>query len=128
MGKTILISSHILADLADVCTKIALIEKGRLLFSGPVHAAIDLVSRDDIWLVEVLEDRSAALAALNAQPFVAEAVEENGQIVVRLAEGSSEAHQIPRILMERGLRLRSFRRREVTLEEAFLRLTKGEVS
>src|SRR6266704_2734178 len=40
MGKTILISSHILADLADVCTKIGLIERGRMLYAGGLKEAM----------------------------------------------------------------------------------------
>ncbi|HYE98010.1 MAG TPA: ABC transporter ATP-binding protein, partial [Planctomycetota bacterium] len=56
MGKTILISSHILADLADLCNKIGLIERGKLLYAGGLREAMARVQGDDAWLVEVFDD------------------------------------------------------------------------
>src|SRR3954453_18254289 len=52
-GKTLPISSHILADLADLCNKIGLIERGRLLYAGGLREAMAQVQGDDVWLVEV---------------------------------------------------------------------------
>jgi ABC-2 type transport system ATP-binding protein len=128
MGKTILISSHILADLADLCNKIGLIERGRLLYAGGLKEAMAQVQGDDVWLVEVFDDAAKAIRALSGKPFVRSVEEVSGQIRVTLHPGSKEAHEIPRVLMQEGLRLKLFKLAEVTLEDAFLRLTKGALA
>src|SRR5881398_2006219 len=53
MGKTILVSSHILPELADICNKIGIIEKGRLLFDGDVESAIRQVRQRTVLSVQV---------------------------------------------------------------------------
>jgi ABC-2 type transport system ATP-binding protein len=128
MGKTILISSHILADLADLCNKIGLIERGKLLYAGGLKEAMARVQGDDVWLVEVFDDTERARAALRDEPYVESIEGEDGQIRVKLKPGRREAHLIPQVLLREGLRLKLFRVAEVTLEDAFLKLTKGEVS
>jgi ABC-2 type transport system ATP-binding protein len=128
MGKTILISSHILADLADLCNKIGLIERGKLLYAGGLKEAMAQVQGDDVWLVEVFEDTDRAKKILEGQSFVETATEEEGLLRVKLRPGHPEVHVIPQVLLQQNLRLKQFRVAEVTLEDAFLKLTKGEVS
>jgi ABC-2 type transport system ATP-binding protein len=128
MGKTILISSHILADLADLCNKIGLIERGKLLYSGGLKEAMARVQGDDLWLVEVFEEAERARALLEKQPFAESAVIADGQIRVKLKPDHREVHAIPQVLLQEGFRLKLFKIAEVTLEDAFLRLTKGEVA
>ena len=128
MGKTILISSHILADLADLCNKIGLIERGKLLYAGGLREAMAQVQGDDIWLVEVFEDTDKARKTLEAQPFTENVTETEGLLRVKLRPGHPEVHVIPQVLLQQNLRLKLFKVAEVTLEDAFLKLTKGEVS
>ena len=126
MGKTILISSHILADIADLCNKIGLIEKGRLLYAGAVDEAIARVRGGELWIVEVADDMPRAAEVLKREPGVGSVEARNGQLMVTVSGGDPD--EIPRALLREGLRLRGFHREDVSLEEAFLRLTKGEVS
>jgi ABC-2 type transport system ATP-binding protein len=128
MGKTILISSHILADLADICNKIALIEKGRLLYAGDIRDAMARVQTEPIWIVEVLEGPEAALKVLNLQTIVQSAEAKDGQVIVTLRPDVEDPSQMPRALMQSGLHLQMFKRQTPTLEDAFLKLTKGQVS
>ncbi len=125
MGKTILISSHILADLADLCNKIGLIEKGKLLYAGDIHDALKRVRTGDVWIFEVAEETERALEVLKRQPQVRLAEARDGHIVVSVEGG--EPHLLAQAILAEGLRLRAFRREDITLEDAFLRLTKGEV-
>ncbi len=125
MGKTILISSHILADLADLCNKIGLIERGKLLYAGDLQKAMDMVQSDQ-WIVEVADDTEKAVELLRANTSARSIEAKEGQILIQM--NGTEPYLIPQVLHQNGLRLRSFRREEVTLEEAFLKLTKGEVS
>ena len=128
MGKTILISSHILADLADLCNKIGLIERGRLLYAGGLREAMAQVQGDDVWLVEVFEDTGRAKKVLEEQPFTESVTEDEGLLRIKLRAGYREVHAIPQILLQQNLRLKMFKVAEVTLEDAFLKLTRGEVS
>jgi len=124
MGKTILISSHILADLADLCNTIGLIERGRLLYAGELQKAMDMV-RSDRWIVEVTEEADRAAEVLRAQTRAKNVELRDGTIFVTV--DGMEPHTIPQTLLQAGLKLRSFRQEEVTLEGAFLKLTKGDV-
>jgi ABC-2 type transport system ATP-binding protein len=128
MGKTILISSHILADLADLCNKIGLIERGKLLYAGGLREAMAQVQGDDVWLVEVFEDTDRARQILEQQPFTESVTETDGLLRIKLRAGHPEVHVIPQALLQQNLRLKLFKVAEVTLEDAFLKLTKGEVS
>ncbi|HLG42651.1 MAG TPA: ABC transporter ATP-binding protein [Planctomycetota bacterium] len=128
MGKTILISSHILADLADLCNKIGLIEKGRLIYAGGIREAMARVESADVWIVQVEQGMDQAQAVLSKQAFVVAVEPIDGQLVVRVQPGYKDIHAIPKVLIEQGLQLKLFRQAEVTLEDAFLKLTKGEVS
>ena len=128
MGKTILISSHILADLADLCNKIGLIERGKLLYAGGLREAMSKVQGDDVWLVEVFEDTERAKKTLEEQPFTESVSESEGLLRIKLRPGHPEVHVIPQVLLQQNLRLKLFKVAEVTLEDAFLKLTKGEVS
>ena len=128
MGKTILISSHILADLADLCNKIGLIERGKLLYAGGLKEAMAQVQGDDIWLVEVFEDTDRAKKVLESQPFAESVTETEGLLRIKLRPTHREVHVIPQILLQQNLRLKMFKVAEVTLEDAFLKLTRGEVS
>src|SRR6202044_3424140 len=58
MGKTILVSSHILPELADICNKIGIIERGQLLFDGDVQSAIRQVRQRPVYLVAVANDQN----------------------------------------------------------------------
>jgi ABC-2 type transport system ATP-binding protein len=128
MGKTILISSHILADLSDLCNKIGLIEKGSLLYAGGLKEAMAKVQTDDVWLVEVFDEAAKARDLLAGQPFVESVTETESLLRVKLKPGCRDVHEIPRLLLAQNLRLKMFRLEEVTLEDAFLRLTKGELA
>jgi ABC-2 type transport system ATP-binding protein len=128
MGKTILISSHILQDIASICNKIGLIEKGRLLYAGRIVEAMARVQSDRVWIVEVLEGPEPAAKLLGAQPCVAGTEIRDHQLVVTLTDQTQDPSVIPRLLMDSALHLQLFKRVEPTLEDAFLKLTKGIVS
>jgi ABC-2 type transport system ATP-binding protein len=128
MGKTILISSHILADIADLCNKIALIEKGQLVYAGGIREAMERVQTDDVWVVEVADEIDRAQALISRLEGVHSVEAADGQLVVKLHPDQKDPSTVPHAIMAEGLRLLLFRRAEVTLEDAFMKLTKGEVS
>ena len=128
MGKTIIISSHILPELQELCNKIGIIEKGVLLFSGSVDDVRTLIRSSTSIDVRVAGDNDAAAAALARHPMVTSAVRENGLIRVSLSPNAGDHTFIAPYLIEQGFALDLLRQEEPNLEEIFLRVTKGVVS
>ena len=127
MGKTILISSHILPELADLCNKVGIIEQGELLYSGPVADIVRRAKVGTVLHVGVAENQESAAALLSQDPNVQEVSHNNGHLEVSLRDGINDYTFIPQRLMTAGYRLTLLKEEEVNLETAFMRLTKGMV-
>src|SRR3989449_11328122 len=72
LGKTIIISSHILSELETICNRVAIIERGTLIYSGPVQGVRDQVSSGNVIWARVSSDLAKAVELLKAQPEIAE--------------------------------------------------------
>ena len=125
MGKTILVSSHILPELADICNKIGIIERGVLLFDGDVREAMDKVRPNTVLHIRVADRTDAAMKLLEVHPHISKLDEKEGVIIATLVEGVSDWSFIPDILVHEGFKLLLLKEEEVNLETAFMRLTKG---
>jgi ABC-2 type transport system ATP-binding protein len=130
MGKTILVSSHILPELADICNKIGIIEQGQLIVNGDVVEVMKQVRAEVVLNIGVAEvDRLAdAAGLLESQADVAEIQDKNGMLLVRLNEGVHRYGHLAKILIESGFELTTFKEDEINLETAFMHLTKGITS
>ena len=128
LGKTIMVSSHILPELADICNKIGIIERGELLVNADVDEVMKQVRRQTILNIQVLGDGDGAARALEEHPIV-EKVERRGDVlVVTLGPGTADYSQLATLLIERGFKLTLFKEDELNLETAFMALTKGITS
>jgi ABC-2 type transport system ATP-binding protein len=139
MGKTILLSSHILTELAELCNWIAILERGRLVASGPLEDIHRQVAEHRLLRLQVLSDLERVESILKSHPGVrqfyapeATALQSaNGavrQMEVKFEGDASAAADLLETLVHGGVRLASFSEVTTDLEEAFLRLTKGEVA
>jgi ABC-2 type transport system ATP-binding protein len=128
MGKTIMLSSHILPELADMCNKIGIIERGKLLFDGDVETAIRQVRQRHRLTVMVGDTRNhEAMTELEGHPDI-EAVEyqaDEDHLIVTLAEGVSDGSFIADILVKNGYRLKMLKEEAIDLEDVFMGITKG---
>jgi ABC-2 type transport system ATP-binding protein len=127
LGKTIMVSSHILPELADICNKIGIIDRGRLVVSAAVDDVMNQVRSQTVLHVSVAGDQALATAALATHELVESASADNGEIIVRLKPTAADHAPLAKFLVDRGFALCSFKREEITLETAFMRLTKGAV-
>jgi ABC-2 type transport system ATP-binding protein len=128
MGKTIMVSSHILPELADICNKIGIIEKGQLIFDGDVQTAIRQVQQHTVYQIAVCDGRtSQAGAHLERHPHVLKVEELDGQDVLRvtLNDGIQDASLLAEDLMKDGYRLKMLKEEEIDLEDVFMGITKG---
>src|SRR5580698_6161548 len=119
MGKTIIISSHILSELQTLCNRVAIIEKGKLIYSGPVQGVRDQMSAGVIYWVTVQGDSTAALDLLKARPEISDAVAVDGQIKVTFASHDVDPALVPEALVRGGVRLTGYWEDELGLEEVF---------
>ncbi|MBV8129171.1 MAG: ABC transporter ATP-binding protein [Planctomycetaceae bacterium] len=128
MGKTILVSSHILPELADICNKIGIIEQGQLLVNGAVTDVMKQVRSDIVLNIAVSNRMTDAANTLENQPEVESVQDKNGVLVVKLNEGVHEYGFLASRLINQGFELTLFKEDEINLETAFMHLTKGITS
>lgn len=139
MGKTILISSHILHELAELCNTVGIIEKGELLFNGSVEEILRRSKVGHVVHVGVAERIEDAGKILQTMPGVEKVsiVQGDGTALGGGSERMLHAHyddrmggnytDIPNVLINNGFRVTHFQEEPVNLETAFMRLTKGLV-
>ncbi len=125
MGKTIMVSSHILPELADICNKIGIIERGELLVNSDVEEVMRRVRRQPTLKIGVVGDSASAVRLLEGQPKVDRVAATNGVLTVTIAEGETDYSHLAGALVGAGFRLTLFKEEEVNLETAFMELTKG---
>jgi ABC-2 type transport system ATP-binding protein len=127
MGKTILISSHILPELADLCNTVGIIERGELIYSGPVADIVKRAKTGTVIHVGVTSHQEQAAALISQDPNVENVAANNGFIEVSLKDGVKDYSFLPQRLIQAGFKLTLLKEEEVNLETAFMRLTKGMV-
>ena len=128
MGKTILVSSHILPELADICNKIGIIEQGVLLVNGAVVDVMKQVRTDIVLNIAVADRLTDAANLLEGQPEVESVQDKNGVLIVKINEGVDQYGFLANRLIEQGYELTLFKEDEINLETAFMHLTKGITS
>jgi len=125
MGKTIMVSSHILPELADICNKVGIIERGELRFNSSVADLMRNVRQRTVLNVAVASDLDGAAELLVNHERVEHVETRNGLLVVTLVKGATDYSVLPAALVEAGYRLTLFKEDELNLETAFMALTRG---
>lgn len=128
MGKTILISSHILPELADFCNKVGIIEQGRMVVAGDVEEIVQRVSGGRTFIFCLAHRAADAAAMLGARPDVTAAREADGKVVVDFSGQEGEHFVLVNALVQQGYQVLSFETYRADLEDVFLKVTKGVVS
>jgi len=128
MGKTILISSHILSELSDLCTQVAIIERGRLVAAGGIEDILKKIHEHWQIEIEVLDKADEAEGALHLHTLVRKVKRLENRIEFEFEGTQEELASLTGELVRSGVPLLWCRERDVSLEQAFLSITKGEVS
>lgn len=126
MGKTIIISSHILSELETLCNRVGIIEKGKLIYSGPVQGVRDHMAPGRAFWVKVLQDTPKAIEILKALPAVAEVEEIEGRVKVIMRDHETDPSGLAAAMVQNGLRLVGLEEDQLGLEEVFMRVTRGD--
>ena len=129
MGKTIIISSHILPELADFCNKIGIIEQGELIVSGDVGEIMRQITGGLLLDVRVFpEDEERATALLRAIPTIRAVRPNDKELKVEYTGDPDQTHEVLTALVSQGIRVRSFTEEHTDLEDIFMKVTRGVVS
>ena len=124
-GKTIIVSSHILPELADVCNKVGIIDRGVMSHCAEVTEVMKLVRQRIVLHVAVDGDLKKAKDILLAEEIVSSVTDGDGYMVVTLKENATEYSHLSAKLANSGHAIKLFKEEEVNLESAFMALTKG---
>jgi ABC-2 type transport system ATP-binding protein len=127
MGKTIIISSHILPELTELCTMIGIIDHGRMRATGSVQEVIQHLSAGRRVRIAVVGDPEAAMAILKPLAAVSDVGIANGAIEASYEGDESTAAEILQALTAGGIKVSGFSQADGGLEEAFMRATSDEV-
>ncbi len=129
MGKTILVSSHILSELADFCTSIGIIERGKLLVAGSIQDIQRQLRRHRVLKVRVVDDSTDRAASILRDGQGVRSVDSYDHTLTCEFEGQEDdlARLLSR-LVSSGVNVQSFSEVELSLEEVFMMITKGIVS
>ncbi len=127
MGKTIMISSHILSELEEICDHIGIIEHGRLVFSGTMEEIRQRMGVQSKVRVRVANNQQRAIELLSALPEIQDVQSTGDYIAVTLRKDQNTDGIIARALVNGNIDIVSLEPQQVKLDEAFLQLTKGVV-
>jgi ABC-2 type transport system ATP-binding protein len=128
MGKTVLISSHILTELADCCTSIGIIERGQLLMHGPIEDVYRRIRRNRIVEVRFVENMETGVSILRSSPHLRDITIEDSRATVELETDDQGVADLLEQLLSAHVRVRSYAEKEPTLEDVFMLVTKGLVA
>jgi ABC-2 type transport system ATP-binding protein len=128
MGKTILISSHILTELADCCTSIGIVERGQLLMHGPIDQVYRKIRRNRIVEIEFQENAEAGLSILRSQSALRSLEIEPRGVLAELETDDQGLADLLEHFIREGVRVRKFNDKDPTLEDVFMTVTKGLVT
>jgi ABC-2 type transport system ATP-binding protein len=128
MGKTILISSHILHELAQFCSHIGILEQGKVVACGPLKEIYRTLALDRAIHVQLAGPAAPHLEKIRAIAGVASVEELPDRIVVRLREGELAPEDLLDAIRAGGARVRMFQPDAVDMETAFMKLTEGKTA
>lgn len=127
MGKTIIVSSHILSELGEICNKIGIIKNGNIVCQGTVEEVTLMASGSAPVTIQVLENPKAAVEILREVPFVKNISLDENKIVASIVGGEKEASILLKTLVNRDIPVTSFTKSVGNLEDVFIQITEGSL-
>lgn len=128
MGKTILISSHILTELADCCTSIGIIERGKLLMHGPIEDVYRQIRGNQVIEARFGENLETGLSIIRSNPDVRDVQVDGSKIVIEFSSSDHNPAEMLKTLIQNNVEVINFGQKDPNLEDVFMMVTKGLVS
>lgn len=128
MGKTIIISSHILHELAQLCTRIGIIEAGKMITEGSLEEIYDNLGLMQVVHAQVLNLDDEQLRRIRAIPGVQDVDRQTDRLAIRLRAGDLAPEELLEAMHKLGCRMRMFQPEAMDMETAFMKLTEGKTA
>lgn len=125
MGKTILISSHILSELAEMCTSIGVIDNGKLVISGTVPEIMQQIYSKKLIKIKVNDKLEEAVMILKEFPFIDKITTGENLIQAGFDGGDEDMSRVLNALVTRAIPVATFAQLDGNLEDVFMKVTKG---
>ena len=127
-GKTILISSHVLSELSELCTDIGIIDQGKMVLSGSMEAILRRVNTSNPLIISILGSKEKALTILKSQPCVQTISVKEGNIMVQfVGDEEDEAGLVQQLGVDAEVMVHGFIREPGSLESLFMQITDHDV-
>jgi ABC-2 type transport system ATP-binding protein len=126
-GKTVLLSSHILSELSEMCDIVTVIEKGRILATGTVQSILENVRRRRILSVRLAKHHEGVERFLLEQPGVLNVHEAGGRVQFEFDGGDDDQVSLVGRLVAGGFPVLEFSAQSAGLEDLFIEITEGRV-
>ena len=123
MGKTILVSSHILSELGEICTDIGIIEKGHMVCQGKVDEIMNRVSGNYPIIINVLKEPEKVVKILKENPKVERVYYEENKVIAYFNGSDEESVELLKNLVVNNVPVISFNKQQHSLEEVFMKIT-----
>ncbi|MDG1872743.1 MAG: ABC transporter ATP-binding protein [Mariniblastus sp.] len=128
MGKTILISSHILTELADCCTSIGIIERGKLLMHGPIDEVYRRIRGNQVIEAQFGDNLDKGLSIIRSNPDVRDVQVDGLKIKIEFSSAEHNPAELLKSLINNDVEVINFGQKDPNLEDVFMMVTKGLVS
>ncbi|MGD1000612.1 MAG: ABC transporter ATP-binding protein [Candidatus Brocadiia bacterium] len=128
MGKTIIISSHILHELSQICTRIGIIEAGRLVAEGSLTDIYRRLDLKRVIHVQIVNLSEAMLQSIRAIPGVASAEPAIDRLSIHIREDVIQVEDLLIRLHQLGARVRMYQPEAMDMETVFMKLTEGKTA
>lgn len=128
MGKTILISSHILHELSQFCTRVGIMEAGQLVAQGDVKEIYRTLGLQRLVHVQLANRTDDIIAGIKAIPGVATVELDTDRITIRIREDELAVEDLLDRIHALGARIHMFQPEAMDMETAFMKLTRGKVA
>ena len=125
-GKTILISSHILPELAKICSHIGIIENGNMIVSGTVEKVLETRGTLRPLVIHYVNDFDKGVEVLKQNTLVQNIIIKNNQVLVTFKGNEEDEAKLLQSLINEGLMISSYTRESSDLETLFMKLTDHE--
>ena len=126
MDKTVIISSHILSEMNELCTSVGIIEEGKMIYSGGIDNLLTRVNSTNPLKVIVGDKGKEAKAILSELPYITNIKENSRELTVFFNGGEAEISNTIKTLVLKDIPIVSFTQVSENLEDVFIKITEKE--
>lgn len=125
-GKTVLISSHILSELAEICTDIGIIEQGKIILEGSMDDILSRINTNNPLIISIFSNRETAMSLLKSHPCVQTITIKDEDIIVGFSGDRQDEAMLLQQLIDADVLISGFVRERGNLESIFMQITDHE--